>query len=44
MLNLLATEANEILVQEAKIYATTWDPEEYAFIHELNNKMGEVLA
>jgi uncharacterized oxidoreductase len=43
-LNVLATDANEILVEEAKIYRNHSGPGEYAFIHELNRKMSEVFA
>ena len=43
-LNLLATDAYEILVEEAKIYRNHAGPGEYAFVHELNRKMSEVFA
>jgi uncharacterized oxidoreductase len=43
-LAVLATDANEILVEEAQIYRNSAGPAEYAFIEDLNKKMSQVFA
>jgi uncharacterized oxidoreductase len=39
-----ATDANEILVEEAKVYRNHAGPGEYGFVEELNRRMAEVFA
>jgi uncharacterized oxidoreductase len=43
-LAVLATDADEILVEEAKIYRNSAGPAEYAFIENLNIEMSQVFA
>jgi uncharacterized oxidoreductase len=43
-LEVLASDANEILVEEAKLYRNHAGPGEYAFIEELNTQMSKVFA
>ncbi len=43
-LNVLATDTNEILVEEAKVYRNHAGPGEYGFVEELNRRMAEVFS